>query len=204
MKVFVASTTASVLDAVAGARCGDEVISVAGEPDLHRVERHIRSNGQDIDAILLHVPDTDSPDFKTAMAIIARLDAAPVCVILPRRASTGQVRRCYVMGAAATLCEEDLPETVGHILCLMTTGAHVAVFGDGLIQPPPTDLGKLSERELQVLEGICRGHQNKEIAHGFEIKEVTVKMHVRAIIRKLNAKNRTHAAMIARDLGLVG
>jgi DNA-binding NarL/FixJ family response regulator len=61
----------------------------------------------------------------------------------------------------------------------------------------------LSERELQVLHGICEGLQNKEIAHGVQVQEVTVKMHVRAIIRKLGARNRTQAAMIARDLGIV-
>ncbi len=204
MKVFVASHTASVMDAVASTRCGDEAIRVAGEQEMHRVERHIRSNGQDIDAILLHVPDTESTDFKIALNMIGRLGDVPVCMILPRDTTVGKRRRCYVMGAAATLSEEDLSRTLGHILGLVTSGAHVAVFGDGVIGPAPTDLGKLSERELQVLEGICDGLQNKEIAHGFHIKEVTVKMHVRAIIRKLNARNRTHAAMIARDLGLVG
>jgi len=61
---------------------------------------------------------------------------------------------------------------------------------------------QLSERELQVLVGLCDGLQNKEIAHDFDVQEVTVKMHVRAIIRKLGARNRTHAAMIARDLGI--
>ncbi len=62
---------------------------------------------------------------------------------------------------------------------------------------------QLSDRELQVLAGICNGMQNKEIAHDFNVQEVTVKMHVRAIIRKLGARNRTHAAMLARDLHLI-
>ena len=75
---------------------------------------------------------------------------------------------------------------------------------NGFHPDPSVVAQKLSDRELQVLAGVCKGLQNKEIAHDFNIKEVTVKMHVRAVIRKLDAKNRTHAAMIARDLGLVG
>lgn len=61
---------------------------------------------------------------------------------------------------------------------------------------------KLSEREQQVLEGLGRGLSNKEIARELELKEVTVKLHVKTLCRKLDARNRTHAAMIGRDAGL--
>lgn len=60
----------------------------------------------------------------------------------------------------------------------------------------------LSERELQVLGGLCRGMSNKEIARELDLQEVTVKLHLRTLCRKLEAKNRTHAAMIGRDAGL--
>ena len=61
----------------------------------------------------------------------------------------------------------------------------------------------LSPRELDVLRGICAGKSNKEIARDFGLQEVTVKLHVKTMSRKLEAKNRTHAAMIARDRKLV-
>ena len=61
---------------------------------------------------------------------------------------------------------------------------------------------KLSEREQQVLEGLGRGLSNKEIARELALKEVTVKLHVKTLCRKLDARNRTHAAMIGRDAGL--
>lgn len=61
---------------------------------------------------------------------------------------------------------------------------------------------KLSERELQVLDGLCRGLANKEIARELELQEVTIKLHVKTLCRKLDAKNRTHAAMIAKEAGL--
>lgn len=65
-------------------------------------------------------------------------------------------------------------------------------------------LGKqLSRRESEVLNGLCRGLANKEIARELDLQEVTIKLHVRTLCKKLEAKNRTHAAMIAKEAGLV-
>lgn len=54
-----------------------------------------------------------------------------------------------------------------------------------------------------MLRGICAGKSNKEIARDLALQEVTVKLHVKTLSRKLDARNRTHAAMIARSEGLV-
>jgi DNA-binding NarL/FixJ family response regulator len=60
---------------------------------------------------------------------------------------------------------------------------------------------QLSQRERDVLKGLCHGRSNKEIARDLDLQEVTIKLHVRTLCKKLNAKNRTHAAMIAKDAG---
>ncbi|NRB02268.1 MAG: response regulator transcription factor [Rhodobacteraceae bacterium] len=60
----------------------------------------------------------------------------------------------------------------------------------------------LSERELQVLGGLCRGLSNKELARELDLQEVTIKLHVKTLCRKIDAKNRTHAAMIGKEAGL--
>ncbi len=62
---------------------------------------------------------------------------------------------------------------------------------------------QLSRREADVLRGICEGKSNKEIARDHDLQEVTVKLHVKTLGRKLGARNRTHAAMIARDYRLI-
>lgn len=62
--------------------------------------------------------------------------------------------------------------------------------------------GKLSEKEMAVLQYLAEGKQNKEIANELTLAEPTVKMHVTAICRKLGAQNRTQAVIIARDLGI--
>ena len=61
----------------------------------------------------------------------------------------------------------------------------------------------LSERELEVLALIARGAHNKEIASQLFIAEGTVKNHVTHILGKLGVRDRTQAALKARDLGLL-
>lgn len=60
----------------------------------------------------------------------------------------------------------------------------------------------LSPRETEVLSFLVRGESNKEIARALDLQVVTVKLHVRGICKKLGAKNRTHAAMKAKDFGI--
>lgn len=57
----------------------------------------------------------------------------------------------------------------------------------------------LTSRELDVLFYLVTGAANKEIAAALNLQVVTIKLHVRGICRKLGAKNRTQAALIARE-----
>jgi DNA-binding NarL/FixJ family response regulator len=61
----------------------------------------------------------------------------------------------------------------------------------------------LSERELEILALIARGASNKEIAGQLFIAEGTVKNHVTHILGKLGVRDRTQAALKARELGLL-
>lgn len=66
-----------------------------------------------------------------------------------------------------------------------------------------SDGADLSEKELFVLRLAADGLTNKEIARDMDASEVTVKMHMRAICKKLGARNRAHAAMISRERALI-
>ncbi|MEM6944565.1 MAG: response regulator transcription factor [Pseudomonadota bacterium] len=61
---------------------------------------------------------------------------------------------------------------------------------------------RLTDRERQVLSGLCAGKSNKEVARDLDLQEVTIKLHVKTLCRKLEARNRTHAAMIAKEAGI--
>lgn len=61
----------------------------------------------------------------------------------------------------------------------------------------------LSEREREVLRAVGAGYSNKQIAKRLAISESTVKSHMKSILPKLNARDRTHAVMIAVKRGML-
>ena len=63
-------------------------------------------------------------------------------------------------------------------------------------------VSSLTPTQLKVLLAVLDGQLNKQIAHGLAISEATVKAHMTAIMRKLDVRNRTQAALVARSLGL--
>jgi two-component system, NarL family, nitrate/nitrite response regulator NarL len=60
----------------------------------------------------------------------------------------------------------------------------------------------MSESENRVLRNLLRGHTNKMIARELDISEATVKIHMKAVLRKLKVRNRTQAAMWAATNGM--
>jgi len=100
-----------------------------------------------------------------------------------------------------------VPKTLGSRSLVMA--AKLMASGEVFL---PVDLNQASEaepkagltkRESEVLRGICEGQSNKEIARTHQLQEVTIKLHVKTLFRKLNVRNRTQAAMVARDLDLI-
>ena len=61
----------------------------------------------------------------------------------------------------------------------------------------------LTNRETQILSYIAEGNTNKQIAHTLGISEQTIKSHVSAILRKLNANDRAHAVALAIRSGWI-
>ncbi|MBD2750496.1 response regulator transcription factor [Microvirga sp. BT688] len=68
-------------------------------------------------------------------------------------------------------------------------------------EPLPIDPGihKLSKREAEILRCLMRGEPNKVIAKKLDVTEATIKVHVKAILRKIGVANRTQAAMWATE-----
>lgn len=61
---------------------------------------------------------------------------------------------------------------------------------------------QLTPREREVLSFLVEGASNKDIARSLRLQVVTVKLHVRGICRKMDAKNRTQAALLGKEIGV--
>jgi DNA-binding CsgD family transcriptional regulator len=93
---------------------------------------------------------------------------------------------------------EDTLDLCGHpfaCVCVSTDNRRLRIEGD-----PEREL---SGREVQVLERVALGHANREIGDGLSISEGTVKNHLKNIARKLDARDRTHAVVLAMASGLI-
>jgi two-component system nitrate/nitrite response regulator NarL len=68
---------------------------------------------------------------------------------------------------------------------------------DRRVVPEGQRTGRLSAREAEILRHLMEGAANKVIARKLDVAEATVKVHIKAILRKVGAANRTQAAMWA-------
>jgi DNA-binding NarL/FixJ family response regulator len=84
----------------------------------------------------------------------------------------------------------------------MPSADHAGNGGETQLEDEATS--SLTVREREVLDLLTKGLSNKEIARRLELQEVTIKLHVRGICRKLGAKNRTQAALRAVAVGVGG
>ncbi|WP_119678549.1 LuxR C-terminal-related transcriptional regulator [Indioceanicola profundi] len=86
-----------------------------------------------------------------------------------------------------------------HLAALLISGR---VNGNGLEMP--VSRKGLSQREIQILRCLLNGDSNKMIANHLNITEATVKVHLKSLLRKINASNRTQAAIWALNNGIGG
>ena len=84
----------------------------------------------------------------------------------------------------------------------MNRGRLIGSRASGYLADAEKRLAHLTPRELEILKKIAEGRANKEIGELLQLSENTVKNHVKSILSKLNAKDRTHAVTEALKRGL--
>ena len=90
------------------------------------------------------------------------------------------------------------PEMVGTLARLVRSDAGA----QGQARRPAAPFAELTPRELEILECVADGLSNKMIARELDITDGTVKLHVKAILRKLGMRSRVEAAVSAVEHGL--
>jgi DNA-binding NarL/FixJ family response regulator len=94
----------------------------------------------------------------------------------------------------------SLPLEVAIEAIRLVEAGGVFVPASSLMTPSEGLHGHFTARQATVVEALCQGKANKRIAHELNMCESTVKVHVRNIMKKLRAKNRTEVALIVNGL----
>ena len=186
---------------------------IAGEinsqPDMTVIAE--AENGESaLSLFRLHRPDVTLLDLKMPRmngidcltSIRAEFRQARI-VVLTTAAGDIQARRAFEAGAVGFLLKDTLRNELANTIRIIHSGGRRIPpdVAQQIAEHSAEDA--LSERELDVLRGVARGRSNKIIAEELAISEHTVKNHLKSILSKLNADDRTHAVTIALKRGYI-
>ena len=178
-----------------------EVVGEAG--DGREAISAAASLGPDLVLMDLRMPVVSG--VAASAAILAARPSTRI-VVLTTYATDGEVLRAIEAGAVGYLLKDVPHDELFRALRAVARGARylAPVVTERLMArwQQPARL-TLTERELDVLRCVARGDGNRQIGAELGIAEPTVKAHLVRIFEKLGVENRTAAARVARQLGLI-
>ena len=182
---------------------------LASEADMVLVGE--ASNGREgIEQFRAHRPDVTLMDLQMPVmngtdAIIAIRKEFPDARIIVLTTYSGDVQavRAFEAGAVGyllkNLVRKELVETIRSVHSgKKRIPPEIAV---GIAEHHSDDA--LTEREIEVLKHVAAGNANKMVAYNLDLSEETIKAHMKNILSKLGAKDRTHAVTIALKRGII-
>jgi|SRR5215469_2016761 len=177
-------------------------MSVVGEATTGREAlRQFRTHRPDITLMDLQMPEMSG--FDAISAIRAESPEARI-IVLTTYVGDVQVLRALKAGARGYLLKNSLHRELLETIRAVHAGKKaLSPEASCELAEHATDEA-LTPSEIRVLHLIAEGDANKEIAAKLSLSEGTVKGQVRNIISKLQAKDRTQAAMIALRRGIIG
>lgn len=209
-QAMVRAGFAAVLDAQPG-------ISVVGQAaNGEEAVRLAHESRPDVVVMDVRMPVMNGIDATRALQVPPRgTDYVPRVLMLTTFDIDEYVYEALRAGASGFLLKDALPEE-------LVAAVRIIASGDALLAPSVTRrliedftraapqrrpdsalLSGLTEREVEVLTLVGRGHSNSEIAAELFIAEQTVKTHVSKVFSKLNLRDRVQAVVFAYDVALV-
>jgi two-component system nitrate/nitrite response regulator NarL len=164
------------------------------------------ADNPDVVAVLLDLRMAGMAGLAT-LELLNRHHAAVPVLVISSSEDPQDVRRVLKAGARGYCPKSSSASTLVAALRLVISGeVYVPPFMANAIDPGPTgpDPSGLTPRQSEVLQELCKGKSNKEIARALGMEEKTVKGHVSAIFRCLNVVHRLQAVEAARAAGLFG
>ncbi|HKK84688.1 MAG TPA: response regulator transcription factor [Roseovarius sp.] len=175
--------------------------------DVHtadRLEKAMRllDDGLQPDAVMLdlNLPDVDGLDGLIRLKAKAN---API-IVVSSLADNRVVSQVIRAGAAGYVPKHSQREVFRTAFDALRRGETFLPEGCVLMEDDDADdavsrLATLTNQQGRILQLICEGKLNKQIAYDLSIAETTVKAHVTAIMRKLGVQSRTQAVLIAKQ-----
>ncbi|WP_029011227.1 LuxR C-terminal-related transcriptional regulator [Azospirillum halopraeferens] len=154
-------------------------------------------------------PGAGGDEVEVLRTLRARLTQSRI-VVLADALSTHRLAEALNAGVDGYLTKDIASESLMQSLKLVMIGekvfpTHLAAMligGSELEVHVPVSRKGLSPREIQILRCLLNGNSNKMIANHLHITEATVKVHLKSLLRKINASNRTQAAIWAMNNGI--
>lgn len=201
IRVLVADDHPLLREGIAAVIATQEDIDLVGEAgDGHEALECFRRLRPDVTLMDLQMPHMNG--IESIQAIRSEYPDARIAILTTYR---GDVRALHAIqaGAQAYLLKSGLrKELIETIRSLAAGKRHI----------PPEIAAELAEhigqqslspREVEVLQAAALGYSNRDIALQLRITEDTVKGHMRLVMDKLGANNRTHAVAIAVQRGIL-
>ena len=182
---------------------------INGQPDMVLIAQAstgreaiqlFREHRPDVTLMDLRMPDISGID--AVMAILAEFPEARILMLTTFEGDV-EIQRSLAAGARGYLLKNMPPKELVEAIRQAHAGrkrippevaAHLA---DHITDEP------LTEREIDVLQHVAGGNRNRDIGERLSISEETVKVHVKHILEKLGASDRTAAVAIAVRRGII-
>ena len=162
----------------------------------------------DADLLLMDLNMPGAHGFNALVHLRALHPQLPV-VIVSAREEPGVMRRALDHGALGFIPKSADSETIGRAIAQVLDGerwvpieAHEAPAMGRDEHEVALRLRELTPQQFRVLQMLCVGRLNKQIAYDLGVSEATIKAHVTAILRKLGVTNRTQAVLMAGRLSV--
>lgn len=166
----------------------------------------VTSDAEDLALIILDLKMPGAVGYSGIALLHAERPAVPILVVSSAEgASAAEEARSF--GAIAFLHKNSDLAAIETAIAQALTGTHPPPSAQpagpaGEVDAVRREVAGLTPTQLKVLLAVLEGQLNKQIAHSLGMSEATVKAHMTAVMRKLDVRNRTQAALVARSLGL--
>lgn len=181
-------------------------------PNAEAARKH--TTGEVPPSLLLFALSNGQDDYEEEVRKLRESFSDVPIVAIAELLSLEEVTRCLVAGVRGFLLSDISTEALSYSLQLVLLGETVfptkmASFWMRPDKPRVSPASKviaesLSGRENDILRCLVEGNSNKAIARQLEITESTVKVHMKSLLRKINASNRTQAAIWGMEAGFSG